>query len=53
MDQLCNLLVDIAVGFESETNLVDQIAQLLNAHKKTFSVSDSCTGGKIAEIITT
>jgi len=53
MDQLCNLLVDIAVGFESETNLVDQIAQLLNAHKKTLSVSESCTGGKIAEMITT
>ena len=53
MDQLCNLLVDIAVGFENETNLVDQIAQLLNAHKKTLSVSESCTGGKIAEMITT
>ena len=52
MDQLCNLLVDIAVGFENETNLVDQIAQLLNAHKKTLSVSESCTGGKIAEMIT-
>ena len=53
MDQLHQLLIDIAVGYENETNLVDQIAQLFNASKKTLSVSESCTGGKIAEMITT
>ena len=53
MDQLHELLNDIAVGYENETNLVDQIAQLFNTNKKTLSVSESCTGGKIAEMITT
>ena len=53
MDQLHQLLIDIAVGYENETNLVDQIAQLFNASKNTLSVSESCTGGKIAEMITT
>lgn len=53
MDQLHELLNDIAVGYENETNLVDQIAQLFNTNKITLSVSESCTGGKIAEMITT
>ena len=53
MDQLHELLNDIAVGYENETNLVDQISQLFNTNKKTLSVSESCTGGKIAEMITT
>ncbi len=53
MDQLYELLNDIAVGYENETNLVDQIAQLFNTNKITLSVSESCTGGKIAEMITT
>ena len=53
MDLLHQLLIDIAVGYENETNLVDQIAQLFNASKKTLSVSESCTGGKIVEMITT
>ena len=53
MDLLHQLLIDIAVGYENETNLVDQIAQRFNASKKTLSVSESCTGGKIVEMITT
>ena len=52
MEVLQDLLSDIAVGFEEETSMVEQIGKMLTAKNKSLSIAESCTGGKIAaEII--
>ena len=52
MEKLHLLLKDIAIGYEDETTLVQQIAQLFIKKGKTLSIAESCSGGKIAEKIT-
>ena len=52
MVTLQNLLLDISVGFEEETSIVEQIGNMLIAKKMTLSLAESCTGGKIAAQIT-
>lgn len=52
MEELWELLSDIAVGFENDTNMVLQLGALLEKNGKTLSVVESCTGGAIAEEIT-
>jgi len=52
MGKLYLLLKDIAIGYEDETTLVQQIAKLFIKKGKTLSIVESCTGGKIAEMIT-
>jgi nicotinamide-nucleotide amidase len=52
MGKLYLLLKDIAIGYEDETTLVQQIAKLFIKTGKTLSIVESCTGGKIAEMIT-
>ena len=52
MEKLHFLLEDIAIGYEDETTLVQQIAKLFIKKEKTLSIVESCTGGKIAEMIT-
>jgi len=52
MKQLNSLLKDIAIGYEEETSLVQRIASLLIQKEKTLSLAESCTGGAIAEQIT-
>lgn len=52
MDVLHELLQDIAVGYEDETNIQERIAALLKQKKQTLSLAESCTGGAIAEEIT-
>lgn len=52
MGKLHFLLKDIAIGYEDETTLVQQIAKLFIKKEKTLSIVESCTGGKIAEMIT-
>tara|TARA_R110000787_G_scaffold136193_5_gene248681 strand:- start:9367 stop:10614 length:1248 start_codon:yes stop_codon:yes gene_type:complete len=52
MGKLHLLLKDIAIGYEDETTLVQQIAELFIKKGKTLSIVESCTGGKIVEIIT-
>lgn len=52
MEKLHFLLEDIAIGYEDETTLVQQIAKLFIKKGKTLSIVESCTGGKIAEMIT-
>lgn len=52
MGVLQELLWDIAVGFEEETSMVNQIGKLLAAQNKFLSVAESCTGGKIMAEIT-
>lgn len=52
MQTLHGLLTDISVGFEDETSIVDQIAKMLGAQERFFSVAESCSGGRIASEIT-
>ncbi|MBV1922966.1 MAG: competence/damage-inducible protein A [Flavobacteriaceae bacterium] len=51
MKQLYEMLEDIAVGYEDETSIEERIAQLLIQKKYTLSLSESCTGGALAEKI--
>ncbi|MCW8981738.1 MAG: competence/damage-inducible protein A [Altibacter sp.] len=53
MKQLHALLDDIAVGYEEETSIDQRIGALLKQKGQTLSVAESCTGGAIAESITT
>jgi len=52
MDTLYALLDDIAVGYEDETTIQERISILLQKKNETLSVTESCTGGAIAEEIT-
>ncbi|WP_203293187.1 competence/damage-inducible protein A [Luteirhabdus pelagi] len=52
MEELRDMLTDIAVGYENETSLVGRIAARLEQNGQTLSVAESCTGGAIASEIT-
>ena len=52
MDTLQNLLADIAVGFENETSIAEVIGNILTEKGQSYSVAESCTGGRIASEIT-
>lgn len=52
MHQLHELLNDIVVGYEDETTIIQELAKKLEDINSTLSVVESCTGGAIAESIT-
>lgn len=52
MDRLHAILSDIAIGYEGDTSLVQQISEALVSRKATLSIVESCTGGTIAQEIT-
>lgn len=52
MDALHELLKDIAVGYEDETNIQEKIAAVLQSRNQSLSLAESCTGGAIAQEIT-
>lgn len=52
MDILHELLSDIAIGYEEEASMVEQIGKLLVAQNRSLSVAESCTGGRISSEIT-
>lgn len=52
MAELSQMLSDIAVGFEGQTSMVEQIAAAFIAKGQTLGVVESCTGGSIAQQIT-
>ena len=52
MDTLHELLVDIAVGYEDETNIQERISAMLQSKSQSLSLAESCTGGAIAQEIT-
>jgi len=49
---LLPLIEDIFVGYEETDTLESLIGKLLVAEAKTLATAESCTGGKIAEVIT-
>jgi nicotinamide-nucleotide amidase len=53
MEILSNLLADIAIGYEDETSIERRIGSLLMDRGQSLSVAESCTGGAIANQITT
>jgi nicotinamide-nucleotide amidase len=49
---LTRIIGDVIVGFEEEELLEAVIGKLLTEKKKSISTAESCTGGKIAHILT-
>ena len=52
MKKLHDLLKNIAIGFEEETSIVERISKSFIQKGKTLSLTESCTGGAVAEQIT-
>lgn len=52
MEDLSEILSDIAIGYEDETSIVGRIAHILNQKNQTLSLAESCTGGAIVQQIT-
>jgi nicotinamide-nucleotide amidase len=49
---LTKIIGDIIVGFDDEETIEAVLGKLLTQQKKTISTAESCTGGKIAQVIT-
>lgn len=52
IEKLIPLIEDIFVDFEDESTIEATIGKLLTSKGKTLATAESCTGGKIAENIT-
>jgi nicotinamide-nucleotide amidase len=48
---LTHLIGDIIVGFEDDETIEVVIGKLLTQYNKTISTAESCTGGKIAQVL--
>ncbi|SHG42442.1 nicotinamide-nucleotide amidase [Flavobacterium fluvii] len=49
---LTKIIGDIIVGFEDDETLETVVGRLLTQQKKTISTAESCTGGHIAQLLT-
>jgi nicotinamide-nucleotide amidase len=49
---LTKIIGDIIVGFDEDETLETVVGRLLKQQKKTISTAESCTGGKIAQLLT-
>ena len=49
---LTEIIGDIIVGFDDDETLETVIGRLLKQQKKTVSTAESCTGGNIAQLLT-
>ena len=52
IDQLKPLIKDVFFGFEDDHTLEELVANLLTDQGKTLAIAESCTGGRIAEQLT-
>ncbi len=52
VEKLVEIIGDIIVGFEEDESIEVVLGELLSQKGLTLSTAESCTGGKIAEIIT-
>jgi len=52
VDSLTKIIGDIIVGFDDSETLEVVIGRLLNRKKQTLATAESCTGGKIAQVLT-
>src|SRR5690606_8586590 len=48
---LSKIIGDIIIGLDEEISLEVEVANLLKAQKKTIATAESCTGGKIAQML--
>lgn len=51
-EDLCSILGDLVYGEENDT-LEKVVSDILRKNKKTLSVAESCTGGRISSLLTT
>jgi nicotinamide-nucleotide amidase len=49
---LTKIIGDIIVGFDEDETLETVVGKLLKQQKKTISTAESCTGGNIAQLLT-
>ncbi|MFV8375683.1 CinA family nicotinamide mononucleotide deamidase-related protein [Flavobacterium sp. LB1P71] len=49
---LDTIIHDIIVGFDDDETLEVVVGEMLRKQQKTISTAESCTGGKIAEVLT-
>ena len=49
---LSKIIGDIIVGFDDEETIETVVGNLLTQQNKTISTAESCTGGKIAQVLT-
>ena len=49
---LTEIIGDIIVGFDDDETLETVVGRLLKKQKKTISTAESCTGGNIAQLLT-
>ena len=49
---LSKIIGDHIVGYEEDETLENVVGSLLKKHSKTISTAESCTGGSIAEVLT-
>jgi len=49
---LAKIIGDIIVGFDDDETLETVVGRLLTQQKKTISTAESCTGGNIAQLLT-
>lgn len=52
VNELTTLIGDIIVGFEEEDTIEVVTGRLLKSRNQTVSTAESCTGGKIAQVLT-
>eukprot|EP00388_Colpodella_angusta_P041555 GDKK01053606.1.p1 GENE.GDKK01053606.1~~GDKK01053606.1.p1 ORF type:complete len:319 (-),score=-7.98 GDKK01053606.1:74-1030(-) len=52
VDSLTKIIGDIIVGFDENETLEVIVGRLLSQQGKTISTAESCTGGKIAQMLT-
>jgi len=52
VNSLDAIIHDIIVGFEEDETIEVVVGKILRKQKKTISTAESCTGGKIAEVLT-
>ena len=52
VEKLHDYIGDIIKGYEDESSIEEQIAELLTGQQLTLSTAESCTGGRLASIFT-
>jgi nicotinamide-nucleotide amidase len=52
VDSLTKIIGDIIVGFDEDDTIEVVLGRLLTRQNKTISTAESCTGGKIAQVLT-
>ncbi len=52
VELLTKIIGDLIVGFDDNETIEVVLGRLLTQHKKTISTAESCTGGKIAQVLT-